>query len=50
MTTFIDGQERNTVKSKPLNQAMAQLYLGSDTITKDLRADTMHTLHQKFCK
>jgi len=44
MTTFINGEKKNTVKSKPLNQAMTQLYLGSDTITKDLRADALQTI------
>jgi len=46
LTTFIDGQERTRVRSKPLNQAISELYLGRETITKDLRADTLSSIDQ----
>ncbi len=46
LTTFIDGEERTRVRSKPLNQAISELYLGRDTITKDLRNDTLASIAQ----
>mmetsp|Transcript_2762 Transcript_2762/g.9517 ORF Transcript_2762/g.9517 Transcript_2762/m.9517 type:complete len:250 (-) Transcript_2762:72-821(-) len=44
LTTFIDGRKKNSVKSAPLNRALVDLYLGQDTITKDVRADTLSSL------
>ena len=41
LTTFIDGQKKNSVRSLPVCNALVDLYLDRETITKDLRADTL---------
>lgn len=41
LTTFIDGQKKNSVRSLPVCNALVDLYLDKETITKDLRADTL---------
>ena len=44
MTTFIDGRRKNAVRSQALNTSLMKLYLGENTITKDVREDTLSSL------
>ena len=44
MTTFIDGRRKNAVRSQALNSSLMKLYLGENTITKDVREDTLSSL------
>ena len=44
MTTFIDGRRKNAVRSQALNNSLMKLYLGENTITKDVRENTLSSL------
>merc|ERR1711924_544792 len=44
LTTYIDGRKKNSVKSKALNESLMNLYLGEETVTKDVRQDTLSAL------
>ena len=48
LTTYIDGRKKNSVKSKALNESLMNLYLGEETVTKDVRQDTLSAL-AGFC-
>jgi len=48
LTTFIDGQKKNSVRSLPVCNALVDLYLDRETITKDLRADTLGNMSTSF--